>query len=473
MTASVGPRPPALAPLMGPLLLELGLGLAIGVVGTLLAARGGDDQAAAFALGHQMAGLLFVLLRVVGAGISVVVAQHLGAGQRARAAHTAQASVQASVVLGLALAAIAALPAALWMQLLQAPETVAPQATRFLWALAPALALDALVSAQCSILRAHLRAGLTLQLNAWMQGVHLLVAWFCMGAPGLEGSVLGGAFGRIDWGLEGFALGMVLSRVLAITLAIRWDGDLGLPPLPWRRAQWTAPLREILEVGLPAAAENILYRVCATVGVAVAGSLGATTLAAQAYAFQFNMLTMLPGCALGLSMEVLVGHAVGQGRLRQAHRLLLRSLAVGLVVSVVLATAVAWSATAVLGAFTRDAAVAQLVLTALWWTVALEPGRTFNIVVINGLRAAGDTRFPVMAGAISMLVVLAGGSVLLGSQAGLGWGLTGIWVAYAADEWVRGLIMWWRWQHLHWVPHARALVRSRRRQKAESAHQPV
>jgi Na+-driven multidrug efflux pump len=64
----------------------------------------------------------------------------------------------------------------------------------------------------------------------------------------------------------------------------------------------------------------------------------------------------------------------------------------------------------------------------------------------------------VLAGAASMLIVLAGGSWLLGSHLGLG--LPGVWIAYAADEWIRGLLMWRRWARHKWVPHARA---SRRR----------
>ena len=113
-----------------------------------------------------------------------------------------------------------------------------------------------------------------------------------------------------------------------------------------------------------------------------------------------------------------------------------------------------------LGLFTQDAQILATGALLLWWTVLLEPGRTFNLVVINGLRAAGDTRFPVMAGAVSMVVVLAGGSWLLGQHWGLG--LTGIWLAYAADEWIRGLIMWQRWQGLRWVPHAKRVFRQRR-----------
>jgi Na+-driven multidrug efflux pump len=108
--------------------------------------------------------------------------------------------------------------------------------------------------------------------------------------------------------------------------------------------------------------------------------------------------------------------------------------------------------------FTQDPQIIAAAGVLLWWTVLLEPGRTFNLVVINALRATGDARYPVLAGAASMLIVLAGGSWLLGSHLGLG--LPGVWIAYAADEWIRGLLMWRRWARHKWVPHARA---SRRR----------
>ena len=100
---------------------------------------------------------------------------------------------------------------------------------------------------------------------------------------------------------------------------------------------------------------------------------------------------------------------------------------------------------------------ALLQTSLLWLTVLLEPGRTFNLVVINALRATGDARFPVAAGALSMIVVLAGGSWWLGVH--LGYGLAGVWIAYAADEWLRGLTMAARWYRHGWVRHARATHR--------------
>jgi Na+-driven multidrug efflux pump len=85
--------------------------------------------------------------------------------------------------------------------------------------------------------------------------------------------------------------------------------------------------------------------------------------------------------------------------------------------------------------------------------ILLETGRTFNLIVIGALRATGDSRYPFYAGAGSMAVVLAGGSWLLGVH--WGWGLAGVWAAYAADEWIRGLLMWRRWLTQGWMPYAR------------------
>ena len=439
-----------LAPVMGPLLLELGLILGVGVAGTWLAARQGNDAAAAFALGHHVAGLFFVLLRIIGAGISVVVAQHLGAGQEERARRAAGASIAASTWLGVVLMVAAGLPATQWMQWMQAPSDIAPMAARLLMMMAPALALDACLAAQSSVLRAHLKVRLALLLNGLIQGLQLVLAIVLM--PRM--------------GLDGFAWALLASRLLGVLLAA-WMCNTALG-LPWR---WRtllngsrADLADVLHVGVPAAAENILYRLCATVSVAVAGSLGAATLTAPAYALQVNALTILPGIALGLAIEVLVGHAIGQGHLRQAHRRVSRALAAGLACSVLLSVGLALAGPSLIGTFTQDPQVSELALMALWWTVLLEPGRTFNLVVINGLRAAGDTRFPVMAGAVSMVVVLAGGSWLLGQHWGMG--LSGIWLAYAADEWIRGLIMWHRWQRLRWVPQARRVFRLRRGARA-------
>jgi Na+-driven multidrug efflux pump len=81
-------QPPRLVSIALPLFAELGLGIAVGVVGTLLAARLSDTTGAAFALANQVAAMLFILFRIVGAGIGVV-ARHAGRQQLGRRLHGA------------------------------------------------------------------------------------------------------------------------------------------------------------------------------------------------------------------------------------------------------------------------------------------------------------------------------------------------------------------------------------------------
>ncbi len=439
-----------------PLFAELALGIGVGMAGTAMAAHLGDAQGAAFALANHVAAALFILFRVVGAGVSVVVAQALGRGQRSAADAVARAALGASSWAGLGLAAVAFVFAAPLLRLLNAPPDVAQQATPLLQALAPAMLLDAWNATQSGVMRAHLRGRDVLGVIVAMQALLLALAWPLMHGAGPLPAL----------GLVGFALALAASRALGVVLHTwLWHERLRLQP---RLSDWwrlrRAELGAVLAIGAPGAVENICYRIAFLASVAVVGQLGGAALAAHAYASQIMYAVLLAGLATGLAVEIVLGHHIGAGRLRAADRLVWRALSVGLPLSLVVATAAALAGPAWLRWFTHDAGIIGQASVLLWWTVLLEPGRTFNLVLVNALRAAGDARFPALAGSASMLVVLVGGCWWLGVHLGLG--LVGVWLAYAADEWLRGLLMAWRWRQRGWVKQARA---SHRRLRAISA----
>jgi putative MATE family efflux protein len=426
-----------------PLFLELALGIGVGMVGTVLASRLGDTQAGAFALANHVLSMLFILFRIVGAGVSVVVAQSLGRSQRAAADAAARAALGASTWLGVGIGAAAFGLAAPLLRALNAPSEVFVLALPLLQWLAPAMLLDAWNATQSSVMRAHLRGREVLRVIVAMHVLHL-----------------GLALPLMQWlGLPGYALALIASRALGVALLQGlWRARLSLKPSAadwWRVSR--AELAPVLAIGAPGAVENILYRGCFMISVAVAGQLGAGALAAHAYTSQINHAVLLAGLATGLAVEIVLGHHIGAGRLRAADRLVRRALAIGLPLSIVLALLAAFGGPLWLQLFTSNAAIVAQAVTLLWWSVLLEAGRTFNLVLVNALRAAGDARFPALAAAVSMTLVMALGSWWLGLH--LGWGLAGVWVAYAADEWVRGLAMWWRWRRLGWLPTARAAHR--------------
>jgi putative MATE family efflux protein len=455
MTTAAAPRPHIFT-LAWPLLIELFLAVLAGVVGTAMAARLSDTYGAAFAIANNISVTLFLLFRIVGSGIGVVITQNLGGGRRDMANKVALAMLGASTWLG-AFTALLAFAGAGWLLgLMRAPAEVLPLATPFLQALAAAMLFDAWNAAMASVMRAHLRTRDTLVVLVAMHFSHLVLA-----VPLMYG------WGAIPaMGLPGFAFALLLSRVLGLVLHLMlWRRHLNIHPVAsdwWKLRR--AELAAVLHIGVPAAAENIAWRLAFMASMAVAGTLGAQALATLAYVHQVGSVVVMFSLATAFAVEIMVGHMIGAGELREAHGLVRGALGRGLVISGVISGSVALAGPWLLGCFTQDPVIIRNGSVLLWIAVLLELGRTFNLVVINALRAAGDARYPVAAGAASMAIVLAGGSWLLGIYFGLG--LVGLWIAYATDEWIRGLTMWRRWSVHAWVPHARA---ARRRLRARDA----
>lgn len=442
-------RPPGLVQIAWPLFTELLLGTLVGLAGLALAARVSDASSGAYAMANHVQQAFFLLFRIISMGVSVVITQQLGAGDRAGADASARAALGASSWLGLGAGLTVAAGASLLLGLMNVPAEVLPLAQPFLQWLAIGLALDAYNASMAAVMRAHLHARDALLVMLAMQALHLLLCLPLMDGIGPLPAL----------GLPGFAIALAASRALGLVLHL-WLWKRRLAIVPTRGDWWTihrGRLGPVLHIGLPGAAENVAWRGAYVFSISVVGSMGTLALATHAYTMQLIHFVLLFAATLGLAAEIMVGHLVGAGRLHQANqlvrRLLGRGLAMALGVSLLVALAGRW----LMGWFTADAQIIATGALLLWLTIVLETGRTFNLVLVNALRAAGDARFPMQAGALSFGLVMAGGSWLLGAH--LGWGLVGVWVAYAADEWLRGLLNWWRWSRLGWLPAARQMHR--------------
>lgn len=103
--------------------------------------------------------------------------------------------------------------------------------------------------------------------------------------------------------------------------------------------------------------------------------------------------------------------------------------------------------------FTDSKAVLAMATPLFMLSVFMEPGRILNIIIINSLRAVGDTKFPVIMAVISMWCI----SVPLGCFLALymDLGLLGVWIGFCTDEWLRGISMFIRWRSKAWVKAAK------------------
>ena len=112
-------------------------------------------------------------------------------------------------------------------------------------------------------------------------------------------------------------------------------------------------------------------------------------LATHGYTIQVQNFILLFALATGFACEILVGHLIGAGKLHAANALVGRSLRVGLMVSTGLALLAALAGPWLMRHFTNDAQILKSATTLLWIAVLVEPGRVFNVVYVNTLRATG------------------------------------------------------------------------------------
>lgn len=181
---------------------------------------------------------------------------------------------------------------------------------------------------------------------------------------------------------------------------------------------------------------------------AIIAILGAAALSTWVYTWNVMSFIMLFGLAVGQGTQILIGYRVGAGDFDGAYRQLLRSLKVSFIITIFIAIFVSIFRENIMSLFTDDEEIIHTGSTLLLLCLILEPGRTFNLVVINSLRATGDAAFSVKMGVLSMWGIAVPLSYFLGIHLGLG--LAGVWIAFIVDEWLRGIIMYFRWKSRAW-----------------------
>src|SRR5258706_2365818 len=211
----VTPGRPRLNAIAGPILGEFLLGMSVAMAGLWLASHESDVAAGAFGLANQVLETLFVIFRVLAIGLGVVITQALGGNQPEAARRTAMVALGAGSWAGLFAVACLLFGNELTLELLNAPDAVRLLAGPYLQFLAPVLLLDAYNLSMAAILRAHLRVRESLAVMVAMHTTHLVGAFMLMrGVGSWDG-----------FGIEGYAIAMLVSRVLGLVLHLwlwRW-----------------------------------------------------------------------------------------------------------------------------------------------------------------------------------------------------------------------------------------------------------
>lgn len=427
-----------------PIFVDSVLRMMLGTVDVFMLSRISDKATGAVGLANEIIFFCILMFGFVGIGTSVAVSQYIGAGREKEASRISALAITINLIFGIIVSIVLVSFGEPLLRLMNlSPEQIGI-ASRYLKIIGGFIWIEALSYAISSVIRSsgHTKSVMfvTLGVNViHMTGNYLLIF---------------GNWGFPEWGVTGAAISTVVSRLLGIVvLFVILYRKI---PAPIRRKDYVtwngSYVKQIMSVGLPAAGEHLSWQSQYLMVMSFVNMIGLTALNTHVYVMNVSNYFMALAMAIGAGTEIIVGQMVGAGEMKAAYRRLMRSVRISFALTLALVGTAAIFRYEMIGMFTKDPDIIAAGASIFLLSIVLEPGRTFNIVIINSLRAAGDARFPVLMGVLSMWGVSVPLAYVLGVHFGIG--LLGVWIAFAVDEWLRGVIMLLRWRSRAWEKKA-------------------
>ncbi|WP_199794655.1 MATE family efflux transporter [Lentibacillus sp. Marseille-P4043] len=427
-----------------PIFIETLLHMLMGNADTLMLSQYSDHSVAAVGVANQTISVVIVMFGFVAAGAAILVAQNLGAKQEKTAGAIAVTSISLNLWFSLLLSLGLLFFSKSILNLMNLPNELMGEATIYMNIVGGFIFVQALIMTVAAILRSYGFTKDTMYVTIGMNILNVIGNYF----------VIFGPFGFPILGVEGVALATTFSRFLGfLTLLVllikRSKGEL--PILSFIKYQ-KDHVKSLLAIGIPSAGEQLSYNVSQMAITYFVAQMGTTAITTKVYTQNTIMFIFLFSIAISQGTQILIGHMVGDNQLNKAYKRCLNSLKLAIIISVSAAIVVCFSSDLLLGIFTDNRSIIEKGAILLLLTIILEPGRASNLVVINSLRASGDVKFPVFIGIISMWGISVTFAWYFGLYLGLG--LVGIWIAFIADEWLRGFLMLKRWKSKKWTKKA-------------------
>jgi MATE family multidrug resistance protein len=254
-----------------------------------------------------------------------------------------------------------------------------------------------------------------------------------------------GRFGAPRMGAVGAGWATLLSRIyMAIALAIViLKHDPQLVHTSW--APDFRRIRQLLKLGLPAAAQIGLETGVFTTVTVLIGKIGATALAGHQIAMATISTTFMVPLGISSAASVRVGHAIGRGDPHGAARSGWTALALGGIVMSIAAATLLIVPEEIARVFTPDPAIIAAGATLLRVAAFFQLFDGLQVVATGALRGAGNTHTPMFCHFAGYWLIGLPAGALLCFHFGLG--APGLWMGLSAGLILIGIILVLYWQH--------------------------
>lgn len=419
-----------------PIFFEILCMMLAGAVDTLMLSSEGDQAVGAVGTANTYISVFIIMFSIISSGMVAVMTQYIGAGRPGVARQALRLGLIFNLAVGVVISGLLCAFSGTVLQGVGIADQLLEPAQTYMQVVGAFCICNALTPIFSSYLRAFGHAAPTLTATIAANLVNL----------GLNALFLF----VFHWGVWGVAMATGISRVVSllwlVVAARRRIRPQTETDLPSNREIFG----QIVKVGLPAAMETSLYNLAITLVISFLNQMDDTGIQATArsYAMQITNFSYCVGAALAFANAIQAGWRIGAGELDACDRGTKRVAVIGILIGAGSAAVFALFGKPLIGLFTDDPAMINLVSTLLMVDIVLEVGRVSNLVFGNALKTSGDALFPMVIAVVFAFLCAAGGTWFFGIR--LGWLAVGAYAAMALDECVRAVCMFARWQSGRW-----------------------
>ncbi|WP_195250831.1 MATE family efflux transporter [Romboutsia sp. 1001713B170207_170306_H8] len=430
----------SLLSLTWPIFIELSLQLLVNNIDQVMLSRVSDKAVAAVGNVNQIMNVLVITFSVVTMATTILVSQYLGAKNHSKVSEIYTVSIFTNFIFGIASGILLFILGSYILNLIKLPNDLINDANIYMNIVGGGLFLQSLFLTYSAIFRSNGLMKQTMYISILVNILNIIGNTI----------LLNGYFGLPKMGVDGVAISSVMSRFIGVVIIAyifkkEVNGEISLKyirPFP------KDTFKKLINIGIPSGGENISYNISQTVILAIVNTLGTTIVTGRTYIGIIVMISYLYANAVSQANQIIVGHLIGAKEEDEAYKCVLDTLKKAMLVTLIVSGSIFIFSDYILGIFTKDITILRLGKHILFIDIFLELGRSINMVTIRGMQAAGDIKFPVMVGIISMWLISALFSYIFAIQFNMG--LYGVWLAMAMDEILRGIIFYNRWRRGSW-----------------------
>ncbi len=421
--------------LAGPIILSYILQDAFNIIDMIFVGRLGPGAIAAVGVSGNLLRLIGVFALGISTGTGIIVAQYLGARDRAQAEHIVMQSILLAVFFSICVTLVGyplAKPGLLAVRMVD-PEVLS-LGTTYMHIILIGISTMFLSMTLGSIFRAGGDAFTPMLVLIFSTVINIV----------LDPLLIFGLWGFPKLGVAGSAYATLTGRGVGVIvlLYLCWTGRA---PISLRSVRFRADFTgmfAILRLGVFSSMQGFWRHVSRLGFLWVIGPYGKTVVAAYTICMRLRILVMNPGFGIANSVAPLVGQNLGANHVDRAERSARVANIVGATIMAVIGAIFLVFPETFIRIFTPDTDVIEIGTVYLRFLAPTFGFIAFSLVLGKALNGAGDTFSPMVITLGSQLVVGLGLVIILSHLIGL----NGVWIGIALSNVVQGIAMW-LWYH--------------------------